>query len=185
MEKLTNNDITTSDFASLVRLLLEQQRGIRELVEDITKDVEVLKHQVENVLVIKTKIDVIDKEFDNEKRIRSDCQRNVDSRLTDIINKRENINLRINEIERTINSLALIQSKESSMNLEKLRTELESKIESKTKSISDSVKDIQLDIKGLSKSVAFDSGKYGGIVGLVITIIMFLAKTLWDHLIKK
>jgi len=146
--------------------------------EDITKDIEDLKHQMSDVLIIKTKIDVIDKEFDNEKRIRSDCQRNVDSRLTDIVNRREKITDKISTLESKLN--------DGLRDLEtRFRTEFESKIGSKTSKIESDVKDIQLDIKGLSKSVAFDSGKYGGIVGLVITIIMFLAKTLWDHLIKK
>lgn len=178
MEKLTQNDINANDFASLIRLLLEQQRGIRDLVEDITKDIEELKHSTGDIPVIKTKVDVIDKEFDNEKRIRGDCQRNVDLRLTDIVNRREKITDKISNLESKLNDgLRDLDSR--------LRIELESKIDSKTKSISDSVKDMQSDIKGLSKSVAFDSGKYGGAVALITSIIMFLAKIIWDHITKK
>lgn len=177
MERL-DNDNFNSNIASLIRLVLEQQKGIRDLVEDITKDIEELRHSNSEFSVIKTKFDIINKEFDNEKRIRSDCQRSVDARLTDISNKREKITDKLsfleNELNKTIRDIEV-----------RLRAEFESKIECKTKSLSDSIKETQTDIKALNKSVAFDSGKYGGIVSIIITIVMFLMKAIWDHVVKK
>lgn len=182
MERLPNDQFT-SDFASLTRLVSEQQRAIRELIEDVIKDIDSLKHLGESIAVIKSKLETFDKEFESEKRIRAECQARCDRNFSEITQKRELIHSKIADIDKNINDRIYAQ-------YDKLRNELENKIDSKINKLGDAIKDvkdkelktIQDKVDNLVKTTSYEAGKYGGIVSIIIMLIMFVIKALWEHI---
>jgi DNA repair exonuclease SbcCD ATPase subunit len=175
------NLIDPSDLASLLRLVLEQQRGIRDLIEDITKDIDHLKEKSDNISVIKTKLESLEKNLNGCQSAKGDCQTRIERVFSEIIQKREGLNQKIASVELELTKRIESNSRECANNLERVRSELENKHEKKSEIIFDSIKDLQQDVKKLTG----EAGKYGGIIALIVSIIMFLAKALWDHTFKK
>ena len=177
--------VDPTDVSSLLRLVLEQQRAIKDLIEDITKDIDHLKDKTDDISVIKARLESLEKSQNICQNAKGECQLRIERTFNEIVQKREGLNSKIASVELELSKRINDQSKECTKGIELIRLELENKVGSKTKEIFDVIKDIQIDIKGLSKATSYEAGKYGGIVALIITIIMFLAKTLWEHVIKK
>jgi DNA repair exonuclease SbcCD ATPase subunit len=174
-------DYDKNDFTSLVHLLVEQQREIKGLIEDFAKDLIHLKERSEDIPILVSQFDNIKKDLDNEKKLRTECQGKVETKISEGNQKKEQIRERLNNLENDFNQKLFYQSRYCSETSEKLRKELEEKIESKCKPISDSIKESQQDIKKLTG----EAGKTGGIVAVIISIVMYLLKTLYDHAVSK
>lgn len=177
MEKGVDYD-KSDDRISLIRLLIDQQREIRSLVEDLAKDISRLKEITRDIPVLASQFENVKKEFDNEKRLRVECQNRVDRNLGDLNVKRDNIKDKISDLENDLKQKVY-------EGFDKLRLELESKI----KSTSDSIKDIQNNqIKPLQddiKKLTGEASKAGGIIALVTSLVLYLIKTIYDHIVSK
>jgi chromosome segregation ATPase len=171
-----NNEIT-----SLIRLLVEQQREIKGLIKDFAKDLVHLKELSEDIPVLVSQFDNIKKDLDNEKKLRIDCQGRVEAKISEGNQKKEQIREKLNSIENDLNQKLFNQSRYHSETFEKLRKELEEKIESKCRPMNDSIKESQQDIKKLTS----EAGKAGGLIAFIVSIVLYLLKTIYDHAITK
>ena len=143
-------DYDKNEFTSLIRLLIDQQREIKGLIEDFAKDLAHLKEITEDIPVLLSQFENIRKEFDNEKRTRAECQGRVETKISDITQKKDVIKDRITNLESDLNRKIFNQSRYCTEETNKLRVELESKIDSKYRRLNESVRDIQQDIKKLT-----------------------------------
>jgi len=174
-------DYDKNEFTSLVHLLIEQQREIKTLIEDFAKDLIHLKELSQDVPILTSQFDNIRKDIDSEKKIRIDCQGRVENKISEVNQKKEQIRERLNALENDFNQKLFQQSRYCSETSEKLRKELEEKIELKCRPINDSVKESQQDIKKLTS----EAGKAGGLIAFIVSILLYLLKTIYDHVITK
>lgn len=181
MEKGVDYD-KNDDRITLIRLLIDQQREIRGLIEDLAKDITHLKELTRDVPILCSQVDFVKKELDSEKRLRSECQNKVDKNFFDLNSKRDLIKDKVSELENDLKQKIFD-------GFEKLRYELELKLESKIKSTLDSIKDIQNNqIKPLQddiKKLTGEASKAGGVIALVTSLVLYLIKTVYDHLVSK
>jgi hypothetical protein len=173
-----NYPVDQTDVATLLRLVLEQQRGIRDLIEDLVKDTDNLKLKTEDIAVIKSRLETLEKLLSSCQIQKGDCQTRIERTFAEIVGKREVLFNKISSVELELTRRINDQSEKCSTGLEKIRSELDSKIDNKIGKTND-----KFDV--ISTKTSYESGKYGALAGIVTAIILFIAKALWEHVIKK
>jgi len=162
---------------TIFQLLVKQQRVSEQtnrLVESMVNDVSKAREQSEKIAILVNRVENLERsalEFD---RRRTECVASVVEQFRDLEAKREQNKDRIAQLEqeltRQISSLKAEIGKEIQRSDEELRHGVE-----------EAVRPIQKDVSDLREKIAYNGGKYGGIVALVISLIMMLIQWVISH----
>lgn len=162
---------------TIFQLLIKQQRVSEQtnrLIESMVSDVSKAREQSERLAILVNRVENIEKsqiEFD---RRRVECVASVVDQFRDLDAKREANKDRIAQVEQELMKQISTMRSEIQKELQRSDEELRDKVE-------ESVNPVERVISELREKIAFNAGKYGGIVALVISLLMMLMQYALTH----
>lgn len=155
---------------TLFQLIVKQQQVSEQtnrLVQDMLTDVRGAQNLGEKLAILINRVETLE-------RGRTECMGSVMAQLRDLDSKREFNKDRIAQVEQSclqqLSSLKADLQKELQRSDEELRDRLD-----------DSVNPVEKVISELREKIAFNAGKYGGLVALIISMLMMLVQWVISH----
>lgn len=162
---------------TIFQLLVKQQRVSEQtnrLVESMVSDVGKAREQSERIAILANRVDTLERSAMEIERKRTECIASVVEQFRDLDSKREQNKDRIAQVEQDLTRQILALKSEFARELQRSDEELRDRVE-------ESVNPVESVISELREKIAFNAGKYGGIVALVISILMMLIQWVITH----
>lgn len=140
---------------AIYQLLLKQQKLAEDtarLVDALVSDVGRTRDHSERLAIVMNRVDSIERMTAEWDRKRSECSSSVIQQIQQLETKREATKDRISQIELDLQ-----------------------------RRMSDSINPVEKAISELREKIAFNAGKYGGIVALIISVLMMLVQWVIGH----
>ncbi len=162
---------------TIFQLLVRQQRVSKQtnrLVESMIADVSKAREQSERIAILTNRIETVERTILDFDRKRSECIASMVDQMRELEAKREANKDRIAFVEQELTrQIAAIRS-EFARELQRSDEEMREKVDQ-------SVNPVESIVAELREKIAFNAGKYGGIVDLVISILMMLLQWVITH----
>lgn len=159
---------------TLFQLIVKQQQVSEQtnrLVQDMLTDVRGAQNLGEKLAILSNRVE-------NLERGRTECMGSVMAQLRDLDSKRELNKDRIAQVEQSC------LQKLSSLKAD-LQRELQQSDEELRERVDQTVDPVEKLIGEMREKIAFNAGKYGGIVALVISLVTLLLQYILNHPIPK
>lgn len=167
----------TDPLPTIFNLLVKQQRVSEQtnrLIESMVSDVSKAREQSERLAILANRVENLERSSIEFDRRRTDCMASVVDQFRSLEAKREQNKDRIALLEQELTRQVLALKSEFTEKLQRSDEELRDKVD-------ESVNPVESIVSELREKIAFNAGKYGGIVALVISILMMLIQWVISH----
>lgn len=175
MEKL---EVSERDrLLTIFSLLVKQQRVSEQtnrLIKSMVSDVSKAREQSEKLAILANRVENLERASMEFERRRNDCIASVLEQFRAVEIKREENKDRIAQLERDLSRQIGSLKAEFAKELQRSDEELRDKLD-------ESVNPVESLVSELREKIAFNAGKYGGIVALVISLLMMLVQWVITH----
>lgn len=151
---------------TIFNLIVKQQRVSEQtnrLMEGIMTDVSKVRDQSEKLAILINRVETIERSIADMAKLRNDCITSMTEKIKMLDEKREQNKDRISMLEQQFNR-----------QMGEIRSDY-------MKDLDKQIDPVEAVISDLREKVAFNAGKYGGIVALVISLIMMLVQWVITH----
>lgn len=155
---------------TLFQLIVKQQQVSEQtnrLVQDMLADVRGAQSLGERIAILINRVETLE-------RGRTECMASVMAQLRDLDSKRELNKDRIAQVEQSLTQQVASLRSDLQKDLQRSDEELRDRLD-------DSVNPVEKVISELREKIAFNAGKYGGLVALIISVLMMLVQWVLTH----
>jgi DNA anti-recombination protein RmuC len=160
------DDRETNPLPTIFNLIVKQQavsEQTNRLVEGIMNDVSKVREQSEKLAILMNRVENMERSVTELAKLRNDCISAVTDQIKALDQKREENKDRIARVEQQFNR-----------DLSELRSDY-------MKDLDKQMNPVETIISELREKIAFNAGKYGGAVALVISLVMMLIQWTISH----
>ena len=155
---------------TLFQLIVKQQQVSEQtnrLVQDMLADVRGAQSLGERIAILINRVETLELG-------RTDCMASLMAQLRDMDSKRELNKYRIAQVEQSLTQQVASLRSDLQKDLQRSDEELRDRLD-------DSVNPVEKVISELREKIAFNAGKYGGLVALIISVLMMLVQWVLTH----
>lgn len=162
---------------TIFQLLVKQQRVSEQtnrLVESMVSDVSKAREQSEKIAILSNRVENLERSMLDFDRRRTQCIASLVEQFRDLEMKREQNKDRICQVEQELTRQLLACKSDLAKEIQRSDEELRDRVD-------ESVNPVEKIISELREKIAFNAGKYGAMVALVISILMMLIQWVINH----